>query len=222
VTLVAILLGAVTAGGWTVTTALAPHGGVLADPPDFRPALAAETTADTPTGNPLTSHIAGGSHTTAATTTAQAPTTTTVAPTTTTTTTAPKPTTTTTSTPPPSQSQQVFDLVNQYRAQNGCAALADNADLTTAAQDHSDDMARNHYFSHTTPRGVTFDEREKAAGYPTPGGENIAMGQTSAQQVMTDWMNSPGHRANILNCQFTAIGIGLDTDGWYWTQDFGY
>ena len=59
-------------------------------------------------------------------------------------------------------------------------------------------------------------------GYPTPGGENIAQGQTSAQQVMTDWMNSSGHRANILNCQFTAIGVGLNTNGWYWTQDFGY
>jgi uncharacterized protein YkwD len=83
-------------------------------------------------------------------------------------------------------------------------------------------MSTNHYFSHTTPSGVTFDRRELASGYPKPGGENIAMGQTSVQQVMTDWMNSAGHRANILNCQFTAIGIGVTTDGWYWTQDFGY
>jgi uncharacterized protein YkwD len=116
----------------------------------------------------------------------------------------------------------VFALVNQYRAQHGCKALADDPRLDNAAHGHSVDMANQHYFSHTTPAGVTFDRRETAAGYPSPGGENIAMGQTSAQQVMTDWMNSSGHRANILNCQFTAIGVGLDTNGWYWTQDFGY
>jgi uncharacterized protein YkwD len=116
----------------------------------------------------------------------------------------------------------VLTLVNQNRAQNGCGALKEDTRLDTAAQAHSVDMAQHNYFDHTTPSGVTFDQREKAAGYPSPGGENIAEGQTSAQQVMTDWMNSEGHRANILNCQFTAIGIGLDTDGWYWTQDFGY
>jgi len=83
--------------------------------------------------------------------------------------------------------------------------------LATAAQQHSDDMANRNYFSHTTPEGVTFDKRENNAGYPSPGGENIAQGQTTAQQVMTDWMNSPGHRANILNCTFAAIGIGVNT-----------
>jgi uncharacterized protein YkwD len=132
-----------------------------------------------------------------------------------------RPATTTTPTPPPSQIQQVFTLVNQARAQAGCKPLADNPHLDTAAQQHSDDMASRAYFSHTTPEGVTFDKREIAAGYPTPGGENIAQGQTSAQQVMTDWMNSPGHRANILNCAFVAIGIGLNTHRWDWTQDFG-
>lgn len=116
----------------------------------------------------------------------------------------------------------MLTLVNQNRATAGCKALTDDPRLDNAAQAHSVDMAVHHYFSHTTQSGITFDKREQAAGYPSPGGENIAMGQTSASQVMTDWMNSPGHRANILNCQFTAIGIGLDTNGWYWTQDFGY
>jgi uncharacterized protein YkwD len=123
--------------------------------------------------------------------------------------------------PPPTQTQMVFQLVNQARADAGCKALKDDSRLDTAAQSHSDDMGSSHYFSHTTKSGVTFDKREEAAGYPSPGGENIAMGQTSAQQVMTDWMNSAGHRANILDCDFVAIGIGLDTNGWYWTQDFG-
>jgi uncharacterized protein YkwD len=131
------------------------------------------------------------------------------------------PATTTVSTPPPTPSQQVFALVNQARVQAGCKPLVDDPRLDTAAQQHSDDMANRAYFSHTTPAGVTFDKRETAAGYPSPGGENIAQGQTSAQQVMTDWMNSPGHRANILNCGFAAIGIGVNTHRWDWTQDFG-
>jgi uncharacterized protein YkwD len=69
---------------------------------------------------------------------------------------------------------------------------------------------------------VTFDERIKNAGYPQPGGENIASGQRSAAQVMDAWMNSTGHKANILNCEFKVIGVGLDTNGFFWTQDFGY
>jgi uncharacterized protein YkwD len=117
---------------------------------------------------------------------------------------------------------QVVALVNQNRAQAGCAPLRVDSKLTKAAADHSSDMARRDYFSHTTPEGVTFDQRIKAAGYAQPGAENIAAGQRSAEEVMNAWMNSPGHRANILNCQLSAIGVGLDTNGWYWTQDFGY
>jgi uncharacterized protein YkwD len=157
------------------------------------------------------------------TTAAPTPTTTTPATTTThvTTTTTTPPVVTTTTTPPPSQTQQVFALVNQARARAGCNPLTDDPRLDQAAQQHSDDMANRGYFSHTTPEGVTFDQREIAAGYPSPGGENIAAGYQSAQAVMNGWMNSPGHRANILNCGFVAIGVGLDTNGWYWTQDFG-
>jgi uncharacterized protein YkwD len=126
--------------------------------------------------------------------------------------------------PPPGQqpADRVIELVNQERAQSGCNPLQANAALTTAASKHSTDMSDRDYFSHTTPEGVTFDERIKAAGYGLPGAENIARGQKTADAVMADWMKSPGHRANILNCQLKVIGVSLDTDGFYWTQDFGY
>lgn len=150
------------------------------------------------------------STTTTASTTTKPPVTTTVA------------TTTTTTAPPVSMTKQVFDLVNDAREQAGCTALTEDPRLDTAAQGHSDDMSKNDYFAHTTPSGESFAQRETAAGYPNPGGENIAQGYTNAQAVMTAWMNSPDHKANILNCQFNAIGIGVDTTGWYWTQDFGY
>jgi uncharacterized protein YkwD len=116
----------------------------------------------------------------------------------------------------------VVELVNTARAGAGCAALRVDARLTVAAQGHSDDMAARGFFSHDTPEGRTFGDRVKAAGYPSPGGENIAKGQRSAQSVMDAWMASGGHRANILNCSFTAIGVGLNTGAWTWTQDFGY
>jgi uncharacterized protein YkwD len=130
--------------------------------------------------------------------------------------------------PPPkpshsgSQASQVVDLVNQARADAGCAPLSVNSHLTDAAQEHSDDMSARNYFSHDTPEGVSFDQRIKADGYSQPGAENIAEGSTSAQQTMQLWMNSSGHRQNILNCSLTTIGVGVTTDGWYWTQDFGY
>jgi uncharacterized protein YkwD len=120
-----------------------------------------------------------------------------------------------------SQQQQVVDLVNVERGKAGCRPLTVDQRLVTAAQLHSEDMSANNYFSHTSLDGRTFDQRIKAAGYPNPAAENIAKGQRSAEQVMSSWMNSSGHRANILNCGLTTIGVGLDTDGWYWTQDFG-
>jgi len=189
--LVAVLVGAVLAGGATLA------GRVPGSPTPAPIAEAAAIEPSTVVTTPPTSVV-----------TPAAPTSTTHP-------------TTTTSTPPPSPARQVFALVNQARARAGCKALADDPRLDTAAQQHSDDMAGRHYFAHTTPDGVTFDKREEAAGYSNPGGENIAQGQTGAQQVMTAWMNSAGHRANILNCDFAAIGIGLNTHGWYWTQDFG-
>jgi uncharacterized protein YkwD len=118
--------------------------------------------------------------------------------------------------------QAVLALVNDARAAKGCKALVVDDRITTAAQAHSTDMASRKYFSHDTPEGVDFAERMKAAGYPKPGGENIAQGYRTPEQVMQGWMNSPGHRANIENCKFTAMGVGLDTRGFYWTQNFGF
>jgi uncharacterized protein YkwD len=83
-------------------------------------------------------------------------------------------------------------------------------------------MVNRHYFEHNSPDGNTPADRTAAAGYPDYGGENIAWGQRSAAEVVTDWMNSPDHRRNILDCEFTTVGVGLDPRGMYWTQDFGY
>ncbi|MFD4371905.1 CAP domain-containing protein [Streptomyces sp. NPDC058486] len=122
-----------------------------------------------------------------------------------------------------SAADQVLSLVNAERAKAGCGPLTANATLTRAAQGHSDDMAARDYFDHTNPDGDGPGERVTAAGYPwSTYGENIAMGQTTPEQVMEGWMNSPGHRANILNCDFKELGVGVHTNGGpYWTQVFG-
>jgi uncharacterized protein YkwD len=121
-----------------------------------------------------------------------------------------------------SREGQVVALVNDERAKAGCAPITSDSRLAMAAQVHSADMSRRNYFAHTTPEGMTFDQRIKMAGYARPGAENIAKGSTTAAQTMSMWMNSSGHRANILNCNLTKIGVGVVTSGWYWTQDFGY
>ena len=129
-------------------------------------------------------------------------------------------------TPPPGNKtpeQAVLDLVNDQRAAKGCKALVIDDRITTAAQGHSTDMANKGYFNHVSePEGTSFSQRMKNAGYPKPGGENIAMGYATPAAVMDGWMKSQGHRENILNCDFTAMGVGLDTRGNYWTQNFGY
>lgn len=135
---------------------------------------------------------------------------------------APAPTTKAAARVAPSVTAQVISRVNDERAKAGCAPLAEEPHLTKAAQDYSDQMSAGNFFSHTSPDGTTFDQRIKNAGNSKPGAENIAKGQTSAEQVMDAWMNSEGHRANILNCSLTKIGVGLTTAGWYWVQDFGY
>jgi len=124
--------------------------------------------------------------------------------------------------PAPTEAGQVVNLVNAARAEAGCGALTVDARLTAAAQGHSDDMAAQDYFSHTSLDGRSFADRVRAAGYPNPGGENIAQGQRSAQAVHDAWMNSQGHRDNILNCGFATIGVGLHAGSWTWTQNFGY
>lgn len=121
---------------------------------------------------------------------------------------------------------QVVDLVNAERAEAGCSIVVTlDSRLTAAARGHSSDMATRDYFSHDTLGGGGFADRITAQGYSwSTAGENIAMGQATAAQVMEDWMNSAGHKANILNCSFKNIGVGLAYNSSktpYWTQDFG-
>jgi len=120
---------------------------------------------------------------------------------------------------------QVLALVNDERAKAGCGSLTTSSALQRAAQGHSADMAANDYFSHDSQDGRTFADRIRAAGY-TGGAiaENIAAGQATASAVMNSWMDSPGHRANILNCSYRHLGVGYakgGSYGYYWTQDFG-
>lgn len=121
----------------------------------------------------------------------------------------------------------VVELTNAERAKNGCGPLAINATLTTVARAHSKDMAVNKFFDHNSQDGRTPFDRMKAAGYTySMAAENIAAGQPTAASVVTAWMNSAGHRANILNCKLTQIGVGVyrlsgSPYGVYWTQDFG-
>jgi uncharacterized protein YkwD len=117
---------------------------------------------------------------------------------------------------------RVLVLVNAEREKAGCAPLTENAKLTKAAQDHSQDMADHQNMSHTGSDGSSMSDRLSRVGYAfRSAGENVAAGYTSPESVMDGWMNSAGHKANILNCGFKEIGIGLAQPGYYWTQDFG-
>lgn len=125
----------------------------------------------------------------------------------------------------PSYEQQVITLTNQERAAHGCGALTQHAALTTAARGHTNDMATRNEMTHQGANGSDAGDRVRQAGYPaTTWAENIAYGQATPQEVVDDWMASPGHRENILDCQLTEIGVGhvVNKQGVpYWTQDFG-
>jgi len=137
----------------------------------------------------------------------------------------PPPVTTTTEAPPTTPAAKVdarvLALVNDERATAGCDPLAPDDRLTAAAQAHAADMSANDYFSHVSQDGRSFVDRSKAAGYPDPAAENIAKGQRTAEDVMRAWMDSPGHRANILDCDLKTLGVGFTAKGHYWVQDFG-
>jgi uncharacterized protein YkwD len=119
---------------------------------------------------------------------------------------------------------QILTLVNQQRATAGCQPLTASSALDTLSQNFSDDMAARGFFDHTDPDGNTPWDRAKKLGITNLGGENIARGQADVQAVMDAWMNSPGHRANILDCDYKTLGVGIHfgTGGPWWTQDFGY
>ncbi|MEU4468664.1 CAP domain-containing protein [Streptomyces sp. NPDC024017] len=119
---------------------------------------------------------------------------------------------------------QVLSLVNEERAKVGCSPVAASSALAGLAQSYSEDMAARGFFDHTDPDGRTPWDRAEKAGISNLGGENIARGQADAAAVMDAWMNSPGHRANILNCDFKTLGVGVElgSGGPWWTQNFGY
>lgn len=132
---------------------------------------------------------------------------------------------------------EVLSRTNQVRATGatcGGEELAPAAPLVThpalraAARDHSRDMAERNYFAHVTPDGVQPSARATAAGYPsTFVGENIAAGQTTPANVLSAWINSPGHCANLMDPRYRYLGVGYFLDGGgdqfghYWTQNFG-
>jgi uncharacterized protein YkwD len=124
--------------------------------------------------------------------------------------------------------RETVDKINARRRAAGCGGVTLNAQLTTAAERHSRDMATNNFFSHTGSDGSTFDQRIRAAGY-TPSqkiGEILAAGYTTADAVVQGWYDSPGHKAIMLDCQYREIGISLEIkDGtqyrYYWTATFG-
>lgn len=120
--------------------------------------------------------------------------------------------------------QQVVDLVNKERASAGLPALKVNTKLAAVAEKKAEDLRDKNYFDHQSPTyGSPFDMMKQFGITYTSAGENIAKGQKTPQEVMNGWMNSPGHRANILNSSYTEIGVGYVTDSngtTYWVQHF--
>ncbi|MPL97411.1 hypothetical protein SDC9_43602 [bioreactor metagenome] len=116
---------------------------------------------------------------------------------------------------------EVVRLVNQIRQQNGLNPLTENWQLSRVARYKSQDMVNKAYFSHTSPTYGSPSQMIKAFGLTFRiAGENIAYGYSTPQDVVNDWMNSSGHRANILNASYTQIGVGYVANGNYWTQMF--
>jgi uncharacterized YkwD family protein/spore coat assembly protein SafA len=117
--------------------------------------------------------------------------------------------------------KEVVKLVNEIRVQNGLKELTYDWELSRVARYKSEDMRDNKYFSHTSPvYGTPFQMIKNFGISYRSAGENIAKGYRTPKEVVDGWMNSPGHRANILNASFTRIGVGYASDGRYWTQMF--
>ncbi|MGE7760069.1 CAP domain-containing protein [Peribacillus sp. NPDC097895] len=120
--------------------------------------------------------------------------------------------------------QQILRLVNEERSKQGLPSLEMDSAISHVAILKSEDMRDNNYFNHTSPRyGSPFEMMKSFGVSYNYAGENIAAGQPSAEAVMSSWMNSPGHKANILNKNYSKIGIGHATGGkysHYWTQQF--
>jgi uncharacterized protein YkwD len=123
----------------------------------------------------------------------------------------------------PTAETAVLTLVNEARADAGCAPVTADPALAAVARAHSADMRDRDYFSHTSPEGLSPFDRAEQAGVDYSRAENIAVGQPDATAVMEAWLESPGHRANILDCDLTRLGVGVaeGTGGPWWTQLFG-
>ncbi|SFY34415.1 CAP domain-containing protein [Streptomyces atratus] len=125
-------------------------------------------------------------------------------------------------TPAAGAAARVLKLVNSERRKAGCSPLILDAELTKAAQAHSADMASHKNMSHSGSDSSAPGYRIARAGYDWSSyGENVAHGYSTPESAMADWMDSPGHKRNILDCSFKEIGVGLAQPGGYWTQDFG-
>ena len=126
--------------------------------------------------------------------------------------------------PAPSVQNNVLALVNERRRRAGCGPLSLDRRLIDAANEHAVDMARHGYFAHASRNGDDPGDRVRDAGFRWRRfGENIARGAGSPGQVVQDWMGSPEHRQNILDCRLREMGIGLAVSrrrGAYWVQDF--
>lgn len=120
-----------------------------------------------------------------------------------------------------SYAEQVIALTNQARVENGLDPLVMSTSLMQSAQFKTDDMAATRILSHDSPTygGMQNILNRFNISY-SYAGENIAVGQRSPEEVVNAWMNSPGHRANILNSHYTHIGVGYSSSGNYWTQHF--
>lgn len=117
--------------------------------------------------------------------------------------------------------KEVVRLVNEIRAKNGLRQLKEDWELSRVARIKSQDMKDNGYFSHTSPvYGSPFQMINNFGISYKSAGENIAKGQKTPEAVVNAWMNSPGHRANILNSSYNTIGVGYVESGKHWTQMF--
>lgn len=120
-----------------------------------------------------------------------------------------------------SYEHEVVRLVNEIRVKNGLKTLTEDWELSRVARYKSQDMKDNNYFSHTSPvYGSPFEMMKSFGISYRRAAENIAKGQSTPQAVVNSWMNSSGHRANILNSSYTKIGVGYVKSGHYWTQMF--
>ncbi|MFV0524743.1 MAG: CAP domain-containing protein [Acidimicrobiales bacterium] len=214
----------------TTTTTDSPGTSVVAPPTTATPSTTQPPTSTTqpptsttqpPTTRPSTSTTSRPTSSTQPPTT-QPPTT--QPPTTKPPTTQPPTTKPPTTQPPATGPRAVLELTNAERRKVGCPDLAWNSTLAQVAAGHSTDMRDNSYFDHTGLDGRSPFQRITDAGYSySRAAENIAAGQPTAASVVTAWMGSPGHRANILNCSLTELGVGLAEGGayrTYWTQVF--